>query len=197
MVVFTSSDIWNLCVCHVGNMGGYEARHTMRYMGLLTHWAPGPTFIKPDQLDPQINSLAPGRSECDSKNVIFNLVLVTRIFRSSHDNALRWMPQGLTDDKSTLVQVMAWCRQATSHYLSQCWPRFMSPYGVTRPQLTQWALGKCLTFIKIWIIFHDKVLHIFIWNLFQCALGIFTMMIYLLSLICGITWCRSDRKSLP
>ena len=28
----------------------------------------------------------------------------------------------------------AWCRQATSHYLSQFWPRFMSPYGVTRPQ---------------------------------------------------------------
>ena len=30
-------------------------------------------------------------------------------------------------------QVMAWCRQATSHYLSQCWPSFLSPYGVTRP----------------------------------------------------------------
>ena len=44
------------------------------------------------------------------------------------------MPLDLTDDKSTLVQVMAWCRQATSHYLRQCWPRFMSPYGVTRPQ---------------------------------------------------------------
>ena len=29
---------------------------------------------------------------------------------------------------------MAWCRQATSHYLSQCWPRSMSPYGVIRPQ---------------------------------------------------------------
>ena len=42
---------------------------------------------------------------------------------------LRWMSQGRTDDKSTLVQVMA-----TSHYLSQCWPRSMSPYGVTRPQ---------------------------------------------------------------
>ena len=47
---------------------------------------------------------------------------------------LRWIPLDLTDDKSTLVQVIAWCRQATSHYLSQCWPRFMSPYGVTRPQ---------------------------------------------------------------
>ena len=33
-------------------------------------------------------------------------------------------------DQSTLFQVMAWCRQATSHYLSQCWPRSLSPYGV-------------------------------------------------------------------
>ena len=29
---------------------------------------------------------------------------------------------------------MAWCRQATSHYLSQCWPRSLPPYDVTRPQ---------------------------------------------------------------
>ena len=35
---------------------------------------------------------------------------------------------------ATLVQVMAWCCQATSHYLSQCWPKSVSPYGVTRPQ---------------------------------------------------------------
>ena len=42
------------------------------------------------------------------------------------------MPLDLTDDKSTLVQVMACCRQATSHNLSQCWPRSMSPNGVTR-----------------------------------------------------------------
>ena len=40
----------------------------------------------------------------------------------------------ITDNKSTLVQVMAWCRQATSHYLSQCWPRLLSPYDITRPQ---------------------------------------------------------------
>ena len=43
------------------------------------------------------------------------------------------MPLDLADDKSTLVQVMAWCRQATSHYLNQCWPRSMSPYAVIRP----------------------------------------------------------------
>ena len=41
-------------------------------------------------------------------------------------------------DKSTLVQVMAWCRHATSHHLSQYWIRSMSPYGVIRPQ---WVLN--------------------------------------------------------
>ena len=29
---------------------------------------------------------------------------------------------------------MAWCHQAPSHYLNQCWPRSMTPYDVTRPQ---------------------------------------------------------------
>ena len=51
----------------------------------------------------------------------------------SYEIALKWMPLDLTDDKPTLVRVMAWCRQATSHYMSQCWPRSMSPNGVTRP----------------------------------------------------------------
>ena len=36
--------------------------------------------------------------------------------------------------KSTLVQVMAWCRQVTNHYPSQFWPRFTLPHGVTRPR---------------------------------------------------------------
>ena len=80
------------------------------------------------------NSLAPGRPGCHFKTAIFNLVLLIGIFTSSKDNTLRWMPKDLTDDKSTLVQVMAWCRQATNHYLSQCWPSSMPPYGVTRPQ---------------------------------------------------------------
>ena len=44
------------------------------------------------------------------------------------------MSLDFTDDQSTLVQVMAWCRQATSHYLSQCWPWSLLPYGVTRPE---------------------------------------------------------------
>ena len=71
--------------------------------------------------------------------------------------AFRRMSMDLTVKKSTLVQVMAWCCQATSHYLRQCWPRsmllwnsffilstiivhrrslyfFLLPYGITRSQ---------------------------------------------------------------
>ena len=81
-----------------------------------------------------INSLAPGRSERDSKNGIYNLVLLIGIFKSSYDNVLKWIPKDLADNKSTLVQVMVWCFQATSHDLNQCWPRSPMPYGVTQPQ---------------------------------------------------------------
>ena len=49
-------------------------------------------------------------------------------------NCPQLMVTGLADAKSTLGQVMAWCHQATSHYLSQCWPRSMLPYGIIRPQ---------------------------------------------------------------
>ena len=66
--------------------------------------------------------------------LIFKQILVIDQWGISYEIALIWMALDFADDQSTLVQVMAWCRQATSHYLNQCWPRSLSPYGVTRPQ---------------------------------------------------------------
>ena len=90
-----------------------------------------------------INSLAPVGFGCNSKKSIFKLNLLIGTFQASFDKVPRWMIPDLTD-KSTLGQVMAWCHQATSHYLSQCWPRSMSPYGVIRPQwvniLLSWTM---------------------------------------------------------
>ena len=74
----------------------------------------------------EFNSLAPVRFEWNFRYLISQIILVKIV--------LKWMPMGLTDGKSTSVQAMAWCHQATSHYLSQCWPRSLSPYDVTRPQ---------------------------------------------------------------
>ena len=58
----------------------------------------------------------------DFKIAIFNLVSLIGISGSAYDNTFRWMPQD-EDDKSLLVQVMAWCCQATRHYLKLCWPK--------------------------------------------------------------------------
>ena len=85
-----------------------------------------------------VNSLAPGKFEWNFRHVIFKRILVIDSWGISCEIALIWMSLDFTDDHWTLVQVMAWCRQATSHYLSQCWPRSVSPHGATRPQ---WVNG--------------------------------------------------------
>ena len=82
----------------------------------------------------RFNSLAPGEFECNFRHAIFKRILVIDGWGISCEIALIWMSLDFTDDQSTLVPVMAWCRQATSHYRNQCWPRSLSPYGVTRPQ---------------------------------------------------------------
>ena len=74
------------------------------------------------------NSLAPGKFEWNFRYLIFQIISVMDGWGISCELALKWMSLDLTNDKSTLVQVMAWCRQATSHYLSQCWPRSLLPY---------------------------------------------------------------------
>ena len=81
-----------------------------------------------------VNSLVRGRFQFNFRYVIFKQILVIGGWGISCEIALIWMSLEFNDDQSTLVQVVAWCRQAASQYLSQCWPRSLSPYGVTRPQ---------------------------------------------------------------
>ena len=81
-----------------------------------------------------INSLAPGRFEYNFRQVILKLILVIGGWRTSFEVAPRWMSRDFTHHISTLVQVMAWCSYATSHYLSQGWPSSISPYGIPWPQ---------------------------------------------------------------
>ena len=85
-----------------------------------------------------VNSLAPGRFQWIFRQVIFKLILwlmaeVSLVKLLSVE--CHWI--SLIMSHPALIQVMAWCHQATSHYLSQCWPRSVRshmPYGVSRPQ---------------------------------------------------------------
>ena len=90
--------------------------------------------ISPTTERTRINSLAPVRYEWTFWEVIFKLMFVIDGWGISCEIAPTVNVIGLTDDKSTLVQVMAWCRQTASLYLNQGWPRSMLPYGITRPQ---------------------------------------------------------------
>ena len=82
----------------------------------------------------RFNSLAPRWCGCSFKSVILEYMSQIKFMNASCEIALRWMQQNTLDGMSTMVQVMALCHQAPSHYLIQCWPRSMSPYGVTRLQ---------------------------------------------------------------
>ena len=79
-----------------------------------------------------VNSLAPGKFKRNFRYVIFKRILVIDGWRIFCEIALIWMSPALdfTDDQSTLVQV-------PSHYLSQWWPRSLTPHGVTR---LQWVI---------------------------------------------------------
>ena len=87
-------------------------------------------------------SLWPGRFWWKFRWVLFKPITMIDGWDIFSEIALRRMSLDLTDDKSTLVHVMAWWCQATSHYLSQCWPSSLSPYDVTRPQWVK-AWNRC------------------------------------------------------
>ena len=57
------------------------------------------------------NSLAPGKFEWNFRYVIFKWILMINGWDTSCDIALLWMSLDLIEDQTTLVQVIAWCRQ--------------------------------------------------------------------------------------
>ena len=115
--------MWHVWANKAG--GAWHIQHVHEYT-LLTHKSTGGPF----------NSLSPRICSFNIEFVIFKLISWTDILSVSCEIALSWMPQDITGDKSTLVQVMAWCHQATCHYLSQRWHKSVLPYSVTG---SQWA----------------------------------------------------------
>ena len=73
----------------------------------------------------------------DFNEISYKVILLIDGWDISCEIAFRWLCLNHTDEKQTLVHIMAWCHQATRHYLSQCWSRSILPYGVTRPQWVQ------------------------------------------------------------
>ena len=79
-----------------------------------------------------VDSLAHGRCGCNLKLIIFKLISKMYILSICCEFALWWMPDVSIDDQLTMVEVTAWCRQAASYYIIQCWPSSMTPCGDPR-----------------------------------------------------------------
>ena len=80
------------------------------------------------------NSLTPGKHGYNLKCVIAEQMSWINFISTSCEILHWWMTLTTFDDKCTLVQVTAWCHQATNHNLGQSWSKSMFPYGFIRPQ---------------------------------------------------------------
>ena len=107
------------------------------------------------------NTLVPGKCSNYFKIVIFLFMSQIEFLSTFCEIALRCMPHNPIDG-STLVQVIAWCCQATNHYPSQCWPRSMSPYGVIMPQWVDICLYMSNTFFAVVHLWHSHSCLIFL-----------------------------------
>ena len=92
-----------------------------------------------------IKSLAPGRHGSNFKSMIFNFLMLNNTLGTNGENAPRWIPQNLWANIG-MVNVLV---MVTSHWLNQCWPRSMWPYGISRPKW-EWVKSR-----------GDTILHLF------------------------------------
>ena len=127
------------------------------------------------------NSVEPGR--CDSNLIsVFSEHMLQIKFMSTFLWNWSWcLPQNIFDDESELVQLMAWCHQATSHYLSQWWSRSVSACGVTRPQ---WVKLSFKSFLELEHISHKST------NISLFENGIVPFIILL------VLWCMKKQLNL-
>ena len=88
----------------------------------------------PPPWPPTIITLDHERCGNNFKSIIFKLIIQNSSLATHCEIVPRWMQWDIANEKSTLVRVMVWCRQAPSHYLRQWWPGSMSLFGLTRPQ---------------------------------------------------------------
>ena len=75
-----------------------------------------------------IYKMAHERYDCNLDLVIFKLMSRIDILSLFCYKGNYHKTQDLTCDHSILFHIMSWYRQATSLYLSQCWPWCLSPY---------------------------------------------------------------------
>ena len=78
--------------------------------------------------------LALVRYSCNFKSMVLKFIIQNSNFGYHYRIALGHMPQNQLNAKVRCLRVTDWYHYTTNHYVRRCWPTYMSPYGVNRPQ---------------------------------------------------------------
>ena len=110
----------NDCVAHGLEMGAQTQavfdRTTKQLAVHLTITEPENSVLWTRPVGNEIDSLVPMRWRYGND---FQTAIPEHMSHvHSWEIPVRWIPEDFNDDKPTLVRVMVWCRQTTSHYLS-------------------------------------------------------------------------------
>ena len=75
-----------------------------------------------------INSVVSEKRDSRFENEVYKHILRIDMFSMPQEFSLMTLPQ--SRKWLYMVQIMDWCWKASSHYLKQCRPGFVTPYGV-------------------------------------------------------------------
>ena len=90
-----------------------------------------------------ISVLFPHKNGCHFADDDFMYIFMNGKFCILIQISLKFVPKGLIDNQSALVQVMAWWHQPTNHYLNQRWPSSLTHICGTKGR---WV--KCCVVLK-------------------------------------------------
>ena len=88
----------------------------------------------------RFNTLRLGQNGCHFPDKIFKCIFLNESVWISIRMSLEFVPKVPRNNIPALVQIMAWCLQATSHYLNQWWPSLPTHICITRPQWVKQSL---------------------------------------------------------
>ena len=90
-----------------------------------------------------VNTLRPGQNGRHFANDIFKRIFWNKNYCISIEISLNPIIQFPIINIPPLVKIMAWRRQATSHFLNQSWPSWLTHICVTRPQWFKCRRKQC------------------------------------------------------
>ena len=101
----------HVSICLKGGSRSWIISIEFEKMEFIAVKLPSDEWHKTSLMKCHINSLAAGWYGSNFNLMIFKLISGIDILSISCAIAIRWVPQDLTNDKSILVHVMAWCHQ--------------------------------------------------------------------------------------